>query len=165
MNLATARVLARNGWRVVVPRRQGCCGALHAHHGQLETARALGRETLLAFGDADVVLSTAAGCSAHLSELGDLLGTDEASAFADRTRDVLAFLSEGTWSRPARTPASSASRTTTRVTPSACSTSEISRERSSSGCPAWRSWTSPTVRRAAERQVCLSSRSPRPPTR
>jgi glycolate oxidase iron-sulfur subunit len=104
VNLATARVLARNGWRVVVPRGQGCCGALHAHHGQLETARALGRETLLAFGDADVVLSTAAGCSAHLSELGDLLGTDEASAFADRTRDVLAFLSEEDLEPPRANP-------------------------------------------------------------
>src|SRR5919106_2306593 len=31
VNLATIRVLARNGWRVVVPPRQGCCGALHAH--------------------------------------------------------------------------------------------------------------------------------------
>ena len=104
VNLATARVLARNGWRVVVPRGQGCCGALHAHHGQLETARALGRDTLRAFGEVDVVLSTAAGCSAHLSELGDLLGTEEASAFADRTRDVLAFLAEQDLQPPGANP-------------------------------------------------------------
>lgn len=104
VNLATARVLARNGWRVVVPRGQGCCGALHAHHGQLEAARALGRDTLRAFGEADVVLSTAAGCSAHLSELGDVLGTEEASAFADRTRDVLAFLAEQDLQPPGANP-------------------------------------------------------------
>lgn len=104
VNLATARVLARNGWRVVVPRGQGCCGALHAHHGQLEAARALGRDTLRAFGEADVVLSTAAGCSAHLSDLGDVLGTEEASAFADRTRDVLAFLAEQDLQPPGANP-------------------------------------------------------------
>ncbi|HEU4526755.1 MAG TPA: (Fe-S)-binding protein [Actinomycetota bacterium] len=104
VNLATARVLARNGWRVVVPRGQGCCGALHAHHGQLETARELARRTLRAFGEADVVLSTAAGCSAHLSDLGDVLGTEEASAFADRTRDVLAFLAEQDLQPPGANP-------------------------------------------------------------
>ena len=43
-------------------------------------------------------------CSAHLSELGDLLGTDEASAFADRTRDVLAFLSERDLEPPRANP-------------------------------------------------------------
>ena len=39
VNLATIRVLARNGWRVVVPRAQACCGALAAHNGRLDTAR------------------------------------------------------------------------------------------------------------------------------
>lgn len=104
VNLAAARVLARNGWRVVVPRGQGCCGALHAHHGQLETARALGRETLRTFGEADVVLSTAAGCSAHLGEFGDVLGSDEAIAFAGRTRDILAFLAEQDLEPPSANP-------------------------------------------------------------
>ena len=41
VNLATIRVLARNGWRVVVPRAQACCGALAAHNGRLDTARTL----------------------------------------------------------------------------------------------------------------------------
>jgi len=104
VNLASARVLARNGWRVVVPPAQGCCGSLHAHHGRLDTARDLARRTLRAFGDADIVLSTAAGCSAHLAELGDLLGTEEASAFAGRTRDVVAFLAEQGIEPPSANP-------------------------------------------------------------
>ena len=54
MNRATIRVLARNGWRVVVPRTQRCCGALAAHHGRLDTARALAERNLRAFADADV---------------------------------------------------------------------------------------------------------------
>ena len=38
---ATARVLAANGCRVIVPAGQGCCGSLHAHRGELATAHKL----------------------------------------------------------------------------------------------------------------------------
>src|SRR5262249_51589487 len=41
-NLATARVLQKNGCEVVVPRSQGCCGALHYHAGYEEPAAAFG---------------------------------------------------------------------------------------------------------------------------
>lgn len=94
VNRATVRVLARNGWRVVAPRGQACCGALHAHHGRLDVARDLARRNLRAFAEADVVLANAAGCSAHLKETGDLLGTDEAHAMSGRVRDVVEFLHE-----------------------------------------------------------------------
>src|SRR5262245_2288899 len=40
-NRATERVLVRNGCKVVPATGQGCCGALHAHAGQLETAKKL----------------------------------------------------------------------------------------------------------------------------
>ena len=36
---ATVSVLTRNGIEVHVPRGQGCCGALNAHAGELQTAR------------------------------------------------------------------------------------------------------------------------------
>jgi glycolate oxidase iron-sulfur subunit len=49
VNRATIAVLARNGWRVVVPPGQGCCGALAAHHGRLAAARRLARRNLAAF--------------------------------------------------------------------------------------------------------------------
>src|SRR5437867_2447582 len=49
VNLATIRVLARNGWRVVVPRSQACCGALSAHYGRIDTARKLARHNAEAF--------------------------------------------------------------------------------------------------------------------
>ena len=94
VNRATIRVLARNGWRVVVPRGQACCGALAAHHGRLGTARALAERNLRAFADADVVVVNAAGCGAHLQELGDLVATDEARAFSTEVRDVTAFIHE-----------------------------------------------------------------------
>ena len=77
VNRATIRVLARNGWRSSF-RGQRCCGALAAHHGGLDTARALAERNLRAFADADVIVVNAAGCGAHLKELGELVSTDEA---------------------------------------------------------------------------------------
>src|SRR5687767_1534862 len=74
VNRATIRVLARNGWRVVVPPRQRCCGALHAHNGRLAAARRLARANLAAFAGADVVVVNAAGCGAHMKDYEELVG-------------------------------------------------------------------------------------------
>jgi glycolate oxidase iron-sulfur subunit len=105
VNRATIRVLARNGWRVVVPRAQVCCGALAAHHGRLDTARMLAGRNLRAFSDADVIVTNAAGCGAHLQELGDLVPTDEIRAFSSKVRDVMELLhGEGLRRAPARDP-------------------------------------------------------------
>jgi len=98
-------VLARNGWRVVVPRAQVCCGALAAHHGRLDTARTLAERNLRAFSDADVIVTNAAGCGAHLQELGDLVPTDEVRAFSSKVRDVMELLhDEGLRQAPAGDP-------------------------------------------------------------
>ena len=86
VNLATIRVLSRNGWRVTVPRSQRCCGALSAHNGRLRTARALARKNARAFADADAVIVNAAGCGAHMA--------DAAGADALPVRDLMAFLAE-----------------------------------------------------------------------
>jgi glycolate oxidase iron-sulfur subunit len=76
VNLATIRILAREGWRVVVPSEQRCCGALHAHNGRLEAARRLARVNAEAFAGADVVVVNAAGCGAHMKEYRDLTGAE-----------------------------------------------------------------------------------------
>jgi len=99
-NRATVRVLARNGWRVIAPRRQVCCGALQAHNGRLSTARKLARRNLAAFRDADWVVIAAAGCGAHVKEYGDLLGGEEATAFSARVRDLMEFLDDQGVERP-----------------------------------------------------------------
>ncbi len=104
VNRAAAHVLARNGWRVVAPSVQPCCGALHAHHGRLDDARALAERTLSAFGDADAVVVTGAGCAAHLAEVGDLLGSAPARAFAERVHDVVRFLAERGIDPPSANP-------------------------------------------------------------
>jgi glycolate oxidase iron-sulfur subunit len=94
VNRSTIRVLARNGWRVVVPRAQRCCGALPAHHGRLDTARRLADHNARAFAEADVVVANAAGCGAHLKDVGELVGTDEARAFSAKVRDVMELLAD-----------------------------------------------------------------------
>ena len=96
VNEATIRVLARNGWRVLVPRDQVCCGALQAHNGRLDTARRLARRNAAAFADVDHVVVNAAGCGAHMRDYGDL-----ADDLALPVRDLMAFLyEEGLTSAP-----------------------------------------------------------------
>jgi glycolate oxidase iron-sulfur subunit len=100
VNRATIRVLARNGWRVMVPRAQACCGALAAHNGRLDTARRLAERNLRAFAGVDVVVTNAAGCGAHLQQLGDLIATDEARAFSMKVHDVMQLLHDEGLARP-----------------------------------------------------------------
>jgi glycolate oxidase iron-sulfur subunit len=99
INWATLRVLARNGVEVLVPREQGCCGALMLHSGEAGPARALARRNLHAFpADVDAVITNAAGCGSGMHDYGLLFqGAPEqeaAQALAARTRDVSAFLDE-----------------------------------------------------------------------
>jgi glycolate oxidase iron-sulfur subunit len=87
VNIATIRVLARNGWRVVVPRAQTCCGALAAHNGHLGTARRLAEKNAAVFASVDHVIVNAAGCGAHMGSFGDLGGGTQLPV-----RDVMEFL-------------------------------------------------------------------------
>jgi glycolate oxidase iron-sulfur subunit len=89
VNVATIRVLARNGWRVTVPRAQRCCGALAAHHGRLASARKLARRNASAFADADHVIVNASGCSAHMTTYGELV---EGTALP--VHDLMEFLAD-----------------------------------------------------------------------
>ncbi len=106
-NEATVRALVHNGVTVLVPGAQGCCGALHLHGGDPETARVLARRNVEAFAaDLDAVVVNAAGCGVVMKEYGDLLAGDaryasRAREFGSRVRDVTEFLA----SLPARAPA------------------------------------------------------------
>ena len=98
---ATVRVLARLGCEVVAPERQVCCGALHTHAGDAETARDLARRNIEAFEHArvDAVIVNAAGCGAAMKEYGRLLRNDRrwaerAEQFASKVRDVLEFVAD-----------------------------------------------------------------------
>ncbi len=101
VNAATARVLEANGYEVVPVLHQSCCGALHAHGGDLDEARALARANVRAFLTAGVdrVVVNAAGCGAAMKEYGHLLAHDpelaeDATELAGRVRDVTEILAE-----------------------------------------------------------------------
>jgi glycolate oxidase iron-sulfur subunit len=99
VNRATDTVLRHNGCRVQHTPGQRCCGALHAHAGDLEGARALARANIEAFegSSAEFLVVNAAGCGAMLKQYGHLLHddpawADRAQALSDRTRDVSELL-------------------------------------------------------------------------
>jgi len=95
VNAATARVLAAEGCDVVIPRGQGCCGALSMHSGRRVEAQRFARALVDAFDDTDVdyVVVNSAGCGSSMKEYAELLEDDpryaeRATALAARTRDV-----------------------------------------------------------------------------
>jgi glycolate oxidase iron-sulfur subunit len=97
INLATISVLVNNGVEVLVPRSQGCCGALAAHTGVQRYAQAAARRNLQAFPeDVDVIISNAAGCGSGLHEYPLWLRgePEEAAAvrFSARVQDISVFL-------------------------------------------------------------------------
>ncbi len=94
VNEDTARLLALAGWDVVMPRAQGCCGALELHAGRLDDLRARARALAAAFPiDLDWLVTNAAGCGSAIREYGHWLpGDTAAGALAARTRDVTELL-------------------------------------------------------------------------
>jgi glycolate oxidase iron-sulfur subunit len=98
-NRATERVLRRNGYAMLHAEGQGCCGALHAHAGDLEAARKLARTNIAAFekSGAEYIAVNAAGCGAMMKEYVHLLQDDpewsvRATALGARVRDVSELL-------------------------------------------------------------------------
>ncbi len=94
VNEATRRVLEVNGCATEAPDAQVCCGALHAHAGDLEGARGLARRNIDAFQTSDApIITNAGGCGAMLASYGHVLVNDERYAekardFSARVRDV-----------------------------------------------------------------------------
>jgi glycolate oxidase iron-sulfur subunit len=101
VNAATARVLALEGCDVVIPRTQGCCGALSEHSGREAEAERFARELLDSFEEArvDYIVINSAGCGSTLKEYPHLLRDDpeyaeRAQRFSARVRDVSELLAE-----------------------------------------------------------------------
>jgi glycolate oxidase iron-sulfur subunit len=93
VNRATVRVLRANDFSVSAPSEQVCCGALHAHAGDLEGARRLAQRNIAAFDSAAPVITNAGGCGAMLVTYGHLFANDKtlaepAADFSARVRDV-----------------------------------------------------------------------------
>jgi glycolate oxidase iron-sulfur subunit len=98
-NAATVRLLNQLGYEVVTPRKQVCCGALYAHSGRLDRARASARRNIEVFEAAGVekIVINAAGCGSTLKEYGHLLHDDpkfaeRAAKFSARVFDLTEIL-------------------------------------------------------------------------
>ncbi|MEA2784070.1 MAG: glycolate oxidase iron-sulfur subunit [Candidatus Eremiobacteraeota bacterium] len=98
---ATVRVLNAAGVEVIVPREQGCCGAITIHAGEMPRGRELAKRNIAAFerSGADVYVINAAGCGSALKEYGHLFADDaewaeRAGAFSAKVRDVLEYVDE-----------------------------------------------------------------------
>lgn len=95
VNAATIRVLAAEGYDVIVPGDQGCCGALSLHSGRDDEAERFASDLVARFGDVDhldAVIINAAGCGSTLKEYAGLLHDDRAATFAAKVSDVNEFL-------------------------------------------------------------------------
>ena len=99
VNEATLSVLSAEGCEVIVPRDQGCCGALSIHAGREEEALAFARDTIARFEEEkpEAIIVNAAGCGSNLKDYGRLLAEDpkwaaRARAFSAKVRDVSEFL-------------------------------------------------------------------------
>lgn len=74
--------------------KASCCGALHAHAGRLDDARALATRVIAALPDTGAIVVDSAGCGAAMKDYGHLLGTPAAHAFSERVRDFAEWVVE-----------------------------------------------------------------------
>jgi len=111
INDATIRLLSRNGIEVVMPKAEGCCGALVHHMGREDDGMAAARRNIdawegaMADGPVDAIVITASGCGTTVKDYGHMLARDpayagRAQAIAAMTRDISEYLSEITIDPP-----------------------------------------------------------------
>lgn len=99
VNEATIRVLNAEGFDVIAPETQGCCGALSSHVGREEEAKEFARNIIDCFENAGVstVVINSAGCGSAMKDYSQLLSGDSryaerAKQFARMTKDIAEFL-------------------------------------------------------------------------
>jgi glycolate dehydrogenase iron-sulfur subunit len=108
-NEATVKVLRHNGCDVLVPKDQGCCGALLLHNGEKPAALDLARHNIEVFSklELDALIINAAGCGAVMKEYGELFKGDpahhdKAERLAAKMKDVAEFLGSISLRKPTR---------------------------------------------------------------
>jgi glycolate oxidase iron-sulfur subunit len=105
VNAATARVLAAEGCDVIIPRSQGCCGALSLHSGRVAEAARFARQTIATFEAAgvDAIVVNSAGCGSAMKEYERLFaglaeeGTEDEEATATASPALPGQLESASW--------------------------------------------------------------------
>jgi glycolate oxidase iron-sulfur subunit len=99
VNAATARVLSAEGFEVIIPRAQGCCGALMVHSGLDAQAAEYAKRMIAAFEseELDAIVINAAGCGSTMKEYAHLLRNEpawsaRAVAFSAKCKDISEIL-------------------------------------------------------------------------
>jgi glycolate oxidase iron-sulfur subunit len=111
INRATVDVLLENGCEVHTPPVQPCCGSLHAHNGDIGSARKLARRQIDLINPFrfNAILTNAGGCGLHLRGYGRLLADDPAYAlraadWSRKVRDIHEWLVEIDFRKPVGPP-------------------------------------------------------------
>ncbi|MHC1549982.1 glycolate oxidase subunit GlcF [Phyllobacterium sp. K27] len=103
INEATIRLLTRLGVEVIVPKGEGCCGALVHHMGREEAALENARHNVdvwtreLESGGLDAIVITASGCGTAIKDYGYMLRLDtaykeKAARISALAKDVTEYL-------------------------------------------------------------------------
>jgi glycolate oxidase iron-sulfur subunit len=104
VNRDTVDVLLVHDCEVATPRRQFCCGSLHAHNGELELAREMARRNIITLENTvgsldqlDAIITNAGGCGSHLKNYEHLLGDDpvfaaRAAVWSRKLKDIHEWL-------------------------------------------------------------------------
>lgn len=96
----TVKVLNHQGFDVITPKQQKCCGAPHLTEGDRETTRELANFNLDLFLDlnVDAIVTDCAGCGAALKEYEEILAEradhGRLEQFHAKIKDVSEFLQE-----------------------------------------------------------------------
>lgn len=99
INAAATRVLSLNGIEVVIPKGQGCCGALDWHTGHGSSAVRHARKLIASIPDnVDCLVTTAAGCGSAIHEYPLLLAGDQhqtaGQRLAEKSVDISVYLAD-----------------------------------------------------------------------
>lgn len=103
INDATVRLLARHGIEIVVPKGEGCCGALVHHMGRQEASHDFARRNIDAWtteieGEGlDAIIITASGCGTTIKDYGFMFRDDpiyaqKAARVSALAKDITEFL-------------------------------------------------------------------------
>jgi len=101
INIDTYDVLNKCECEVLNPTDQVCCGSLHGHNGDYETARELARQNIQAYDklEYDYLIVNSSGCGAFMKEYVDLLKDDplyseKAKIFSSKVKDIIVFVND-----------------------------------------------------------------------